>query len=96
MDPGPVPDKDSNGSGPLVSPDHSALNASLAPLAPNDGSRAPAFIATTNSPVAGGEEFDWADAALGAGITMALVACAGGALVAFRRQPDVAPRASTS
>jgi hypothetical protein len=93
-DQGPVPDKDSAGSGPLVSPDHSSLDASLAPLAPTGGSSGPEFIATTTSPVAGGDEFDWADAALGAGITGTLVAFAGGALFAFRRHPEVSPRAS--
>ena len=92
-DQGSVPDKDSTGSGQLVAPDHRVLDASLAP---SEGSQAPAFLAATSSPVADGDEFDWADAALGAGITMALAAFAGGALLAFRRHPDVSPRASTS
>ena len=76
-DQGSVPDKDSTGSGQLVAPDHRVLDASLAP---SEGSQAPAFLAATSSPVADGDEFDWADAALGAAITMAVAAFAGGAL----------------
>jgi len=91
-DQGSVPDKETTGSGQLVAPDHSALDASLAPTA---GSTAPTVVAATGSPVADGDGFDWADAALGAGITLALASLAGGAVLALRRQSDASPRAST-
>ena len=92
-DQGSVPDENTTGSGQLVTPDHSALDASLAPT---EGLTAPTVAAATRSPVADGDGFDWADAALGAGITMALAALAGGAVLGLRRQPDASPRASTS
>ncbi len=91
-DQGSVPGKETIGSGQLVAPDHSALDASLAPT---EGSTAPTVVAANSSPVTDGDGFDWADAALGAGITMALAALAGGAVLALRRQPDASPRAST-
>jgi hypothetical protein len=53
-------------------------------------------VVASSSPVSVDDGFDWASALIGAGVAMAIVTLAGGALVAFRRQPDVAPSASTS
>jgi hypothetical protein len=93
----PGAEMESSDSG-LVAPDHTALNDSLAPLS---GSQKPGV--TGNSPTkivydspSAGDGFDWGDAALGAGVTMALVAIGGTVLFAARRRPGVSPSALTS
>jgi hypothetical protein len=93
----PAVDKASSDSG-LVAPDHRALNDSLAPLS---GSQNPGGTGNTpttivyDSPSAG-DGFDWADAALGAGLTMALITIGGAALITVRRRTGTSPAASTS
>jgi hypothetical protein len=79
----------------LVIPDHTALNESLAPaggsLDPGsiDG---PAPTPVIDTPAAV-DRFDWGDAALGAGMTMALLALAGAGVLALRRHGAVSPSA---
>ncbi len=95
---GSAPAKESSGSG-LVIPNHTALNESLAPVG---GSPSPGGIERPTTPpvveyASLDDGFDWADAALGAAATMALVALGGGALLlAVRRHGTVSPSASTS
>lgn len=92
-----APVKESSDSG-LVIPDHTALNESLAPAS---GSQNPGGTGNTpttivhNSPSAV-DGFDWADAALGAGLTMALITIGGAALITVRRRTGASPAASTS
>jgi hypothetical protein len=81
----------------LVTPDHTALNESLAPATGSNGGRVvdtPAATPIQSAP-ASADAFDWADAALGAGAVMALVAISGTALLTLRRR-TVSPSASTS
>lgn len=80
----------------LVAPDHTALNESLAPASASDGQR---FVDTpTVAPIqsapASADAFDWADAALGAGAVMAIVAIGGMALLTLRRRGAVSPSTS--
>ena len=103
--------KGSSDSGQLVIPDHTALNASLnravtpersSPNPPSGytslnavtGGHSPTPTFVSSSPVAG-DGFDWADAALGAGATMALVAFGAAALVTIRRHSTVSPSTSS-
>jgi hypothetical protein len=80
----------------LVTPDHTALNESLAPGSGSDGQLVdtPAVTPISSAP-ASADAFDWADAALGAGAAMAIVAISGMALLTLRRR-TVSPSASTS
>jgi hypothetical protein len=93
----PAVEKQSSDSG-LVAPDHTALNESLAPLS---GSQNPGGTGNTpttivyDSPSAG-DGFDWADAALGAGLAMALITIGGAAVITVRRRTGASPAASTS
>lgn len=90
---GGPPDGVPNNAG-LVAPDHSALNESLAPISgsgPGGIEQPP--TTPVSSPPATGDQFDWADAALGAGITMAMVAIGGAALLTLRRRTAVSPSA---
>jgi hypothetical protein len=91
---GPAPDGVPNNAG-LVAPDHSALNGSLAPISGSGpgGIEQPPATTPVSSPHATGDQFDWADAALGAGITMAMVAIGGAALLTLRRRTAVSPSA---
>jgi hypothetical protein len=59
-----------------------------------EGSRGPLPSASIAAPASAAEGFDWGDAALGAGATMALVALGGTVLFTVRR-PGVSPSAST-
>jgi hypothetical protein len=92
----PAAKKESNDPG-LVAPDHTALNDSLAPLSgsgkPGGAGNPPTIV--YDSPSAG-DGFDWADAALGAGLTMALITIGGAALITIRRRTGASPAASTS
>jgi hypothetical protein len=93
----PVAEKGSSDSG-LVIPDHTALNESLAPLS---GSHEPRGVVDSPPTIVYGapsaaDGFDWADAALGAGIAMALVTLGGATLLIIRRRTEGAPAASTS
>ena len=66
---------------------YSSLNAIAGPQAGT-----PAFV---SGPSAGsGDEFQWADAALGAGLALALVALGGAALLTVRRRTAVSASAS--
>jgi hypothetical protein len=65
--------------------DYSSLNAI-------SGSPADEPTLVSGSPSAG-DPFDWGDAALGAGITMAMVAIGGAALLTLRRRTAVSPSA---
>jgi hypothetical protein len=56
------------------------------------GSPADEPTLVSGSPSAG-DPFDWGDAALGAGITMAMVAIGGAALLTLRRRTAVSPSA---
>ena len=95
-----------NGSGPatapndsgLVIPDHTSLNESLAPVSgsTNPGGVEQPTTTPVLSPPSIGDGFDWADAALGAGATMALVALGAAGLFTVRRHTTVSPSASTS
>jgi len=93
----PAAKQESSDSG-LVAPDHATLNDSLAPLS---GSQNPGGTGNTpttivyDSPSAG-DGFDWADAALGAGLTMALITIGGAALITVRRRTGASPAASAS
>jgi hypothetical protein len=49
----------------------------------------------SGAPANTGEGFDWADAALGAGAAMAVVALGGAALITVRRRTTIAPSHST-
>ena len=92
-----APVKESSDSG-LVIPDHTALNDSLAPVSGSQSQPGPGKPPTSlvyDSPSAG-DGFDWADAALGAGLTMALIALGGAALITLRRRTGASPAASTS
>jgi hypothetical protein len=93
----PAAKQESNDSG-LVAPDHTALNNSLAPLSGSQkpgGAGNPPTTIVYDSPSAG-DGFDWADAALGAGLTMALITIGGAALITVRRRTAASPAASTS
>ena len=68
----------------LVIPDHSALDASLAPVSGSGDARGVGQSPVLD-PAPVGDRFDWADAALGAGVAMALVALGAAALTAGRR-----------
>jgi hypothetical protein len=79
----------------LVIPDHTALNDSLAPANGQSSSGsvegpAPTPVLNPPAPVDG---FDWGDAALGAGIAMALVALGGAGVLTLRRHGTVSPSA---
>ena len=50
----------------------------------------------TSEPVASGDGFDWASAAVGAGAALALLALGGAALLMVRRRTAMSPSASTS
>jgi hypothetical protein len=89
---GPAPENVARNSG-LVIPDHTALNESLAPVTRSHGDPPPVISASSADPA---DPFDWADAALGAGITMALVAIGGAALLTLRRRTTVSRPASAS
>ena len=93
----PAAKQESNDSG-LVAPDHAALNDSLAPLTgsqkPGGAGSSPTTI-VYDSPSAS-DGFDWADAALGAGLTMALITIGAAALITVRRRTGASPAASTS
>jgi hypothetical protein len=52
----------------------------------------PAFVSSSPST---GDQFDWADAALGAGAALALVALGGIALLTLRRRTAISPSVST-
>ena len=71
----------------LVIPDHSALDASLAPVSGSGVARGVGQppVSPVLEPAPVGDRFDWADAALGAGVAMALVALGAAALTAGRR-----------
>ena len=76
-------------------PDHTALNESLAPVggASNPGSfEVPSPTPVIDTPAAI-DGFDWGDAALGAGMTMALIALGGAAFLTLRRHGAVSPSA---
>jgi hypothetical protein len=84
--------------------DYSSLNASTPPVSePSTGysslnavsgpsSDEPTFVSSPAS----GDEFDWADAGLGAGAALALVAFGGAALLTVRRRTAISPSASAS
>jgi hypothetical protein len=77
----------SNDSGPPV-PDHTSLNALLGPVS---GSSSPSGVEQpTPTPVIEpspiGDGFDWADAALGAGVAIALIALGTVAAFTLRRR----------
>jgi hypothetical protein len=78
----------------LVIPDHTALNESLAPAG---GPSNPGSIAVPSpTPVidtAAADGFDWSDAALGAGLTMALIVLGGVGVLTLRRHGAVSPSA---
>jgi hypothetical protein len=73
----------------LVLPNHEALNDSLGPLSKSHG--VPGAGAAPASPVpaptSSADKFDWADAALGAGIAISLIGL--GATVVVRRRMTV-------
>jgi hypothetical protein len=73
---------------PAPDPDYSSVNAitGLSTEAPTVVSAAPVS----------GDQFDWGDAALGAGAALALMAYGGAALLTVRRRTPVSPSASTS
>ena len=93
----PAAKQESNDSG-LVAPDHTALNDSLAPPSGSQqpgGAGNPSTTLVYESPSAG-DGFDWADAALGAALTVALITIGGAALITVRRRTGASPAASTS
>ena len=92
----PAAKQESNDSG-LVAPDHTALNDSLALSGSQKpgGAGSPPTTIVYESPSAG-DGFDWADAALGAGLAMALITIGGAALITVRRRTGASPAASTS
>jgi hypothetical protein len=75
-----------SGGSPNVDPGYSSLNAVTGP------SHEPTFV--SGSPSAG-DQFDWGDAALGAGAALALVSLGGAALLTVRRRTAL-PSASRS
>jgi hypothetical protein len=79
----------------LVAPDHTALNESLGPVSgsPSPGGIQEPPATPVSSPSATADGFDWADAALGAGVVMAAVTLGGLALVTLRRRTAVSPSA---
>jgi hypothetical protein len=92
-DQGSGPATAANDSGPsndsgLVIPDHTSLNESLAPVSGSsnpDGVEQPTPTPVIEpSPI--GDGFDWADAAMGAGVTIALIALGAGAAFTLRRR----------
>lgn len=89
---GSAPDGVPDNSG-LVIPDHRSLNESLAPVTASHGDPPPVISVSSADPA---DPFDWADAALGAGITMALVTIGGAALLTLRRRTTVSHPASAS
>jgi hypothetical protein len=86
--------------------DYSSLNATTPPVSePSSGSGYSSLNATTGpspdqptfvSSPASGDEFDWGDAALGAGAAMALVAFGGAAVLTVRRRTAISPSATAS
>jgi hypothetical protein len=84
--------------------DYSSLNATTPPVSePSTDSGYSSLNATTGptpdeptvvSSPASGDEFDWGDAALGAGAAMALVAFGGAALLTVRRRTAISASAS--
>ncbi len=84
---GSVPATASNDSS-LVIPDHTSLHESLAPhggaLNPGGIEQPTPTPVIEPSPI--GDGFDWADAALGAGVAMALVALGTAAAFTLRRR----------
>jgi hypothetical protein len=74
-------------SEPSTASGYSSLNATTGP-SPDQ----PTFVSSPAS----GDEFDWGDAALGAGAAMALVAFGGAALLTVRRRTAISPSASAS
>jgi hypothetical protein len=91
---GETPDGVPSNAG-LVTPDHTALNESLAPLSGSNGRvvDTPPSAPISSAP-ASGDAFDWADAALGAGVVMALVTLGGVALITLRRRTPISSSAS--
>jgi hypothetical protein len=75
-------------SSPAVDSGYSSLNAIAGPSTDQ-----PTFA--SGSPAAG-DQFDWSDAALGAGAALALVAFGSVALLTVRRRTAISPSASTS
>jgi hypothetical protein len=67
---------------------YSSLNATTGP-SPDQ----PTFVSDAPS---AGDQFDWGDAALGAGAALALTAFGGAALLTVRRRTAISPSASTS
>jgi hypothetical protein len=89
-------------SQPTSGSDYSSLNATTPPVSEATiGSSYTSLNATTgpspsqptfaSSPPPAGDEFDWTDAALGAGAAMALVAFGGAALLTVRRRTAISP-----
>jgi hypothetical protein len=87
--------------------DYSSLNATVPPVSePSTGSGYSSLNATTGpSPIqptfasaspSANDGFQWGDAALGAGMALALVAFGGAALLTVRRRTTVSPSASAS
>jgi hypothetical protein len=74
-------------SEPSTALGYSSLNATTGP-SPDQ----PTFVSSPAS----GDEFDWGDAALGAGAAMALVAFGGAALLTVRRRSALSPSAPAS
>jgi hypothetical protein len=103
---GPAPETVSKDSG-LVIPDHTSLNASLNDSsqvsAPDRDSGYASLNAVTggtdpeptlvSSSSAAGDPFDWGDAALGAGVAMALFTLGAAAVLTVRRRTAVSPTA---
>ena len=106
---GPAPESVSKNSG-LVIPDHTSLNASMndsfqastrdrdsgyASLNAVTGAPGPeSTLVASSSPAA--DPFDWGDAALGAGVTMALITLGGAALLTVRRRTPISASTSAS
>jgi hypothetical protein len=67
---------------------YASLNAITGP-----STEAPTFVSAAP---ASGDQFDWDDAALGAGAALALMAFGGAALLTVRRRTAISPSASTS
>jgi hypothetical protein len=74
-----------------VQPPHGADYSSVSAI--TGPSSEPTLV--SGSPASAADGFDWGDAALGAGATIALVALGGAALVAVRRRAAMSPTAST-
>jgi hypothetical protein len=64
-------------------------------VSPNSGPAPSEPAAVSSSPAGAGDAFDWVDAALGAGVALALVGFGGAALLTVRRRTAITP-ASTS